>query len=90
MAARERVALGFYSATELLLVVVVVVVVVVAITTLAVDTHHMLASTAAALVGAAMVSTLACPGARLRRGRLDPPAEDEAGVGAARPAAAPA
>ena len=50
---RDRVALAFFMATELPLVV--------AITTLAVDGGHMLAGTAAALVGAAMLSTLIYP-----------------------------
>ena len=53
LAARDRAALAFYSATELPLVV--------AITTLAVDGGHMKASTAAGLVGAAMLSTLVFP-----------------------------
>jgi Kef-type K+ transport system membrane component KefB len=62
LAARERVALAFFSATELPLVV--------AITTIAVDEGHMRTSTAAALVGAAMLSTLIYPfvGLALRRG----------------------
>jgi Kef-type K+ transport system membrane component KefB len=60
---RDRTALAFYSATELPLVV--------AITTIAVDTGHMRLSTSSALVGAAILSTLAYPliGGRLRRGR---------------------
>jgi Kef-type K+ transport system membrane component KefB len=60
---RDRLALAFYSATELPLVV--------AITTLAVDSGHMRGSTAASLVGAAMISTLAFPliAMRLREGR---------------------
>jgi Kef-type K+ transport system membrane component KefB len=53
LAARDRAALAFYSATELPLVV--------AITTLAVDGGHMHSSTAAGLVGAAMLSTLVFP-----------------------------
>ncbi len=53
LAARDRAALAFYSATELPLVV--------AITTLAVDGGHMKSSTAAGLVGAAMLSTLIFP-----------------------------
>jgi Kef-type K+ transport system membrane component KefB len=59
--ARERLALAFYSATELPLVV--------AITTLAVEGGHMRTSTAAGLVGAAMISTLVFPfvAAALRR-----------------------
>jgi Kef-type K+ transport system membrane component KefB len=57
---RDRVALAVLSATELPLVV--------AITTLAVDAGHMRSSTAVALVGAAIISTLAFPiiGLRLR------------------------
>jgi Kef-type K+ transport system membrane component KefB len=59
---RDRVALAFFMATELPLVV--------AITTIAVDGGHMIAGTAAALVGAAMLSTLIYPlvGLSLRRG----------------------
>jgi len=59
---RERVALAVYSATELPLVV--------AITTLAIQAGHMRTSTAAALVGAAILSTLIFPlvAARIRRG----------------------
>jgi Kef-type K+ transport system membrane component KefB len=62
-AARDRLALAFYSATALPLVV--------AITTIAVDGDHMRSSTAASLVGAAVISTLAFPlvAMRLRRGR---------------------
>lgn len=52
-AARDRVALAFFSATQLPLVV--------AITTLAVDEGKMRSSTAAALVGAAILSTLIFP-----------------------------
>jgi Kef-type K+ transport system membrane component KefB len=60
---RDRSALAFLSATELPLVV--------AITTLAVADGHMHHSTAAALVGAAVVSTLVYPlvGLRLRGAR---------------------
>ncbi len=60
--ARDRLALGVFSATELPLVV--------AITTLAVDAGEMRSSTAAGLVGAAMLSTLIFPfvGMALRRG----------------------
>jgi Kef-type K+ transport system membrane component KefB len=63
LAARDRAALAFYSATELPLVV--------AITTIAVDQGHMKSSTAAGLVGAAMLSTLIYPfvGMALRQGR---------------------
>jgi Kef-type K+ transport system membrane component KefB len=53
MSARDRAALGFYSATELPLVV--------AITTIAVEVGEMHSSTAAGLVGAAMLSTLVFP-----------------------------
>jgi Kef-type K+ transport system membrane component KefB len=61
LSARDRVALAFYSATELPLVV--------AITTIAMDAGHMRSSTAAGLVGAAMLSTLIFPfvGLALRR-----------------------
>ncbi len=64
--ARQRVALAFYSATELPLVV--------AITTLATEGGHMTSSTAAGLVGAAMLSTLIFPfvAIALRRRDLDP------------------
>ncbi len=51
--ARQRVALAFYSATELPLVV--------AITTIAIEAGEMKSSTAAGLVGAAMLSTLIFP-----------------------------
>jgi Kef-type K+ transport system membrane component KefB len=59
---RDRCALAVYSATELPLVV--------AITTLAIEEGHMKSSTAAALVGAAILSTLIFPlvAARIRRG----------------------
>ncbi len=58
---RDRLALGFFSATQLPLVV--------AITTLATDAGEMRSSTAAGLVGAAMLSTLIFPfvGMALRR-----------------------
>jgi Kef-type K+ transport system membrane component KefB len=55
---RERISLALLSATQLPLVV--------AITTLAVEEHHMRASTAAALVGAAVLSTLFFPALGLR------------------------
>lgn len=60
LSARERGALALMSSTQLPLVL--------AITTLAADTGHMRASTAAALVGAAVLSTLVFPilGLRLR------------------------
>ena len=51
--ASQRMALAFYSATELPLVV--------AITTIAIDDGRMKPSTAAGLVGAAMLSTLIFP-----------------------------
>jgi Kef-type K+ transport system membrane component KefB len=69
-ARRERVALAFMTSTQLPLVL--------AITTVAVDTGHMRASTAAALIGAAVLSTLVFPVVGLRlRGDLpaDPLAE---------------
>jgi Kef-type K+ transport system membrane component KefB len=53
LAARDRLALAFYCATELPLVV--------AITTIAIDVGEMRSSTAAGLVGAAMLSTLIFP-----------------------------
>jgi Kef-type K+ transport system membrane component KefB len=58
---KDRMALAFYSATELPLVV--------AITSIAIDAGKMRASTAAGLVGAAMLSTLVFPfvGLALRR-----------------------
>jgi Kef-type K+ transport system membrane component KefB len=67
--ARDRMALAFYSATELPLVV--------AITTIAIDEGHMRSSTAAGLVGAAMLSTLVFPfvGMALRKDALDEEAE---------------
>jgi Kef-type K+ transport system membrane component KefB len=55
---RERISLALMCATQLPLVV--------AITTLAVEDHHMRASTAAALVGAAVLSTLFFPALGLR------------------------
>ncbi|MGZ5387351.1 MAG: cation:proton antiporter [Solirubrobacterales bacterium] len=72
-AMHDRVALAFYSSTELPLVV--------AITTIAVELGHMRSSTAAGLVGAAIISTLVFPlvALRLRRGG-DPGAESEAAV----------
>jgi Kef-type K+ transport system membrane component KefB len=58
---RDRVALGFFCATELPLVV--------AITTVAIDQGHMRSDTAAGLVGAGIISTLIYPliALRLRR-----------------------
>ena len=73
--ARGRLALAFFSATELPLVV--------AITTLATDAGEMRSSTAAGLVGAAMLSTLIYPfvGMALRRGvSRQEPAADVAGA----------
>jgi Kef-type K+ transport system membrane component KefB len=77
LAARERLALAFFSATELPLVV--------AITTVAVDQGHMKSSTAAGLVGAAILSALIYPliGLRLRR-------REETEAGPIEPEAAPA
>jgi Kef-type K+ transport system membrane component KefB len=76
LGARDRLALAFFSATELPLVV--------AITTLAVDQGEMHSSTAAGLVGAAMLSTLIFPfiGLALRRGAeaTSPRAEVPAGT----------
>jgi Kef-type K+ transport system membrane component KefB len=68
IAAKDRVSLAFFSSTQLPLVV--------AITTIAIDTGHMRSSTAAALVGAAIISTLVFPlvGLRLRRDAAPDPA----------------
>jgi Kef-type K+ transport system membrane component KefB len=84
LALRDRIALGLFSATELPLVV--------AITTIAVATHHMHTVTAAALVGAAMVSTIVFPlvAMRLRRGRVEAAPVDPTGTHAVEPDAAPA
>jgi len=71
LAARQRAALAFYSATELPLVV--------AITTLAVEAGHMKTSTAAGLVGAAMLSTLVFP--FVARGLLEEPRQKAPGHG---------
>ncbi len=62
--ARDRMALAVLSSTQLPLVV--------AITTVAVEQGHMRSSTGAALVGAAIISTLVFPllGLRLRRARM--------------------
>ena len=72
LSARERLALAFFSATELPLVV--------AITTLAIDAGEMRSSTAAGLVGAAMLSTLIYPfvAMALRRGKTASGPEVEA------------
>jgi Kef-type K+ transport system membrane component KefB len=75
LAARERAALAIFSATELPLVV--------AITTIAVDAGHMHSSTAAALVGAAILSTLIFPFVGLalrRRDRADAEADEVDGL----------
>jgi Kef-type K+ transport system membrane component KefB len=66
---RDRTALGVFCATELPLVV--------AITTLALNAGKMHPSTAAALVGAAIISTVVFPllGLRLRRNRPKEPGE---------------
>jgi Kef-type K+ transport system membrane component KefB len=71
LGARDRLALAFYSATELPLVV--------AITTIAVDQGHMHSSTAASLVGAAIVSALVFPliAMRLRRDMVEAEREGE-------------
>jgi Kef-type K+ transport system membrane component KefB len=58
MVLRDRVALGFFSATQLPMVV--------AITTVALAKHHMRSVTAAALVAAAILSTLIFPIVALR------------------------
>ena len=73
MDARERLALAFFSAVQLPLVV--------AITTIATATGHMHSTTSAALVGAAILSTLIYPfvGLALRRsapGPLEAPAPE--------------
>ena len=73
---RDRLALAFFTSTQLPLVL--------AITTVARETGHMRASTAASLVGAAVLSTLVFPmlGLRLRRGApADVPPATEAGGG---------
>jgi Kef-type K+ transport system membrane component KefB len=69
---RDRVALAFFCATQLPLVL--------AITTLAVEDGHMRTSTAAALVGAAVLSTLVYPmlGLRLRTNRQSPDPDEAA------------
>jgi Kef-type K+ transport system membrane component KefB len=79
---RDRTALGVFCATELPLVV--------AITTLAQNAGDMRASTASALVGAAIISTLAFPllGLRLRRDRPREP--EDPGHRATQPLASPA
>jgi Kef-type K+ transport system membrane component KefB len=61
---RDRLALGFYSSTQLALVV--------AITTIGIAAGKMSPSTSAALIGAGIVSALVFPlaGSRLRAGRV--------------------
>jgi Kef-type K+ transport system membrane component KefB len=68
---RDRAALAFFSATQLPLVV--------AITTIAIEQNHMRSSTAAALVAAAILSTLIYPliGLKLREGRAGLERRDE-------------
>lgn len=79
---RERVALALMSSTQLPLVL--------AITTVAVEAGHMRHSTAAALVGAAVLSTLVFPILGLRlRGDLDEAHLDEAQAEAGAEAVAP-
>ncbi len=72
---RDRLALSFFSSTQLPLVV--------AITTIAIEQDHMRPSTAASLVGAAILSTMLFPliGLFLREGRTG---LDEAGPATAR------
>ncbi len=81
---RDRLALAFFSATELPLVV--------AITTIAVEGGHMRSSTSAALVGAAILSTLIYPlvGLRLRRGRAADDLDTESAGDLEDPGLAPA
>ena len=84
LGSRDRMALAFFSSTQLPLVV--------AITTIALDDGKMRSSTAAALVGAAMLSTLIFPfvGMALRRGaqEADAPGDGPEPAGAAAPAPA--
>jgi len=74
--ARDRLALAFFSSTELPLVV--------AITTVAIAAGKMRPSTSAALVGAGIVSTTVFPlvGVRLRAGRAATDLEDHLDAGA--------
>jgi Kef-type K+ transport system membrane component KefB len=72
LAARDRMALALLCATELPIVV--------AITTLAVETGHMRTSTAAALVGAAIISTLVFPLVGLRLRQPSPRRPDASGL----------
>ena len=78
--ARDRLALAFFSSTQLPLVV--------AITTIALDAGKMRTSTAAALVGAAILSTLVFPlvGLHLRRGRTEGDLETQPSAAQAAPA----
>ncbi|HET9197811.1 MAG TPA: cation:proton antiporter [Solirubrobacterales bacterium] len=78
LAARDRLALGFYCATELPLVV--------AITTIAIDAGEMRASTAAGLVGAAMLSTLIFPFVAMALRKDAASGESSAGASASSPA----
>jgi Kef-type K+ transport system membrane component KefB len=77
MSARERVALALLTSTQLPLVL--------AITTVAVQSGHMRPATAAALVGAAVLSTLVFPvlGLRVRRDLLSVGGDGEGHSGAA-------
>jgi Kef-type K+ transport system membrane component KefB len=75
---RDRLALGFYSATALPLVV--------AITTIAIDAGQMRASTAAGLVGAAMLSTLVYPFAGLALRKREAQTEGKGEPGPSGPA----
>jgi Kef-type K+ transport system membrane component KefB len=81
---RDRAALACFSATQLPIVV--------AITTIAVDGGHMRTSTAAALVGAAILSTLIFPivGERLRGAATAVPAAGTASPGSGPTAGRPA
>jgi Kef-type K+ transport system membrane component KefB len=71
-AMRDRVALAFFTSTQLPLVV--------AITSIAVEQGHMHSSTAAGLVGAAIISTLVFPlvALKIRRGSPEPELEPQA------------
>jgi Kef-type K+ transport system membrane component KefB len=73
---RDRLALGFFSSTQLALVV--------AITTIAIAVGKMTPSTSAALIGAGIVSALAFPlvGLRLRAGRVSTDVDDQSDVDA--------
>jgi Kef-type K+ transport system membrane component KefB len=81
---RDRAALAFFSSTQLPLVV--------AITTIALDAGKMRTSTAAALVGAAILSTLVYPlvGLSLRRGRVELDLETDRPDAPGAPAVVPA